>query len=311
VIEGRTWAMHEPQLRAMCEYLSGHVVGAEEVQALKGKSGAGKHGSVSVVGLHGVITPTPSLLAMLFGGGGGLTGFMEDMRAAIGDPDTSAVVIDIDSPGGMVDLVPETAAELRAMREDGGKPIVAVANTCAASAAYWIGAQAHELVVTPSGEVGSVGVFSVHRDMSRAFAEMGVKHTLVSAGAHKTEGHPYGALEDDAQDAMQQQIDDYYAMFVDGVAQGRGVEMPSLEGGTAFGGGRSYLAKRAVRAGLADREATLGETVRRLASGRARVRQTDATAGNTRGTLEVLDLEASVQYSKHQRLRLLDALTSR
>jgi ClpP class serine protease len=110
-------------------------------------------GAVAVIPLRGVITPRPSLFAMLFGfGGGGLQGFREDFRAALDDDDVGSILIDVDSPGGLVDLIPETAAEIRGGR--GRKPIVAIANTRAASAAYWLGSQADELVVTPSGEVG-------------------------------------------------------------------------------------------------------------------------------------------------------------
>jgi signal peptide peptidase SppA len=292
VVEGRNWAMQEPKLRAMCEYLSGHLLAAAPLEARVEKP-VRTSGNVSLVALKGIITPAPSLLAMLFGGGGGLSQFMSDMRAAIGDPDTRAVVIDIDSPGGMVDLVPEVASELRAMRETGGKPIVAVANTTAASAAYWIGAQANELLVTPSGEVGSVGVYSVHRDMSEAFTAKGIRHTLVSAGARKVEGNPFEPLNDEARADMQQAVDDHYEMFVRDVAAGRNTEMPDLSDGEAFGAGRAFSAKRAVKLGLVDGVATLGETVARLSSSRSRVRN------------------SAVQYDKDQRLRLLDALTSR
>jgi capsid assembly protease len=296
VVEGRNWAMQEAKLRAMCEYLSGHLLAAGDLEARSQGGPQTAHGSVSVVSLKGIITPAPSLLAMLFGAGGGLSQFMSDMRMAIGDPETRAVVIDVDSPGGTVDLVPEVAAELRSMREDGGKPIVAVANTTADSAAYWLASQAHEIVATPSGEVGSVGVYSVHRDMSEAFAQRGIKHTLVSAGARKVEGNPYAALDDEARTSIQQAVDDHYEMFVNDVATGRGVEVPSLSDGMAFGGGRSFSARRAAKLGLVDRVATLGETVARLSSHRGRVKQPSAT---------------SFQYDRDQRLRLLDALTSR
>jgi capsid assembly protease len=279
----------------MCEYLSGHLL-AGDAQALSAQAGPVTQGSVSIVSLHGIITPQPSLLSLLFGfGGGGLSTFMSDMRAAVGDPDTRAIVIDTDSPGGLVDLVPEAAAELRAMRDGSDKPIVAVANTAANSAAYWLSSQAHEVVVTPSGEVGSVGVYSVHRDMSGAFAQEGIQHTLVSAGARKVEGNPYSELGSEAHEAMQQSVDDHYEMFVNDVAAGRGVEVPALDG-MAFGAGRVYSAKRAVKVGLADRVATLSETVRRLSTHRAKVNGHDPQ---------------SVSYSKDQRLRLLDTLVSR
>jgi signal peptide peptidase SppA len=285
--------MQQPVLRAMCEYLSDHAL-TLPIQARTTSPPKSSDHQVSIVSLKGVITPNPSFLSMLFGfEEGGLNQFMRDMRDAVGDPETRAVVIDVDSPGGLTDLVPEAAAEVRAMRDDGGKPIVAVANTVAASAAYWIAAQAHEVVVTPSGEVGSVGVYSVHRDESQKYAREGIRHTLVSAGEHKTEGNPFEGLSEDALAAYQEDVDDYYAMFVRDVAAGRGAPQPELDG-KAFGGGRSFLADRAISYGLADRVATLGDTVKRLSSGRARVKQTQP-----------------ISYSKDQRLRVLDALTSR
>jgi signal peptide peptidase SppA len=293
MVEGKNWAMHEPRLRAMCEYLAGRVV-ALDAEALKGAPGPKATSGVSVVSLKGIITPQPSMLSMLFGAApGGLSSFMSDMRQAIGDADTRAVVINIDSPGGLVDMVPETAAQLRDMRDNGGKPIVAVANTTADSAAYWLASQAHEVVVTPSGEVGSVGVFMVHRNASAMFDRIGIEHTMISAGKHKTEGNPYSELDADAAAAMQQDVNDHYEAFVTDVANGRDIEMPSLDG-TAFGGGRALLANRAVKAGLADKVATLGETVKRLSTHRARVARMPAAS-----------------YSKADRIRLLDTLTSR
>jgi ClpP class serine protease len=152
--------------------------------------------------------------------------------------------------------------------------MVAVANTQASSAAYWLGSQAHEVVVSPSGEIGSIGVYQVHRDASKAFEGAGIRHTLVKAGKFKTEGNPYEPLGDEARDAAQQAVNDYYGMFVSDVARGRGVAAEDVTDG--YGEGRQLTAKRAVKAGLADRVATLGQTVSRLASGRASVKQTQA-----------------------------------
>jgi ClpP class serine protease len=64
----------------------------------------------------------------------------------------------------------------------------------AASAAFWIASQADELVVTPSGSVGSVGVFAAHDDISALQEQLGVKTTLISAGKDKTLGNPFEPL---------------------------------------------------------------------------------------------------------------------
>ena len=256
------------------------------------------------VGLHGVITPRPSLLMMLFGGGsGGLSAFVSDLRAAAADPDVSSIVLDIDSPGGLVDQVPETAAMVRQIRDKSGKPLVAVANTQASSAAYWLASQANEVAVTPSGELGSIGVYSLHRDFSDAFAQRGIKHTLISAGKYKVEGNPYEPLSDEALAAEQSVVDDYYSMFTADVAAGRGVDVADVTDG--YGEGRSLTAKRAVKAGLADRTATLQETVARMSSGRARVRRTPepAAIADSNGN-------PTSSYTKEQRLRLVDALVA-
>jgi capsid assembly protease len=284
LLGGRGWALHRPVLERIYE-LDGPdwipvtkqaEMDAASMQARRG--GPRNVRGVSVVALHGIIRPWPSLLSLLFGGGGGgLVGFMEDLSTAMGDPDTSAIVLDIDSPGGLVDLVPETATQIRDMRDQGSKPIVAVANTWAASAAYWLASQAHEVICTPSGEVGSVGVYQVHYDESEAWAQIGVKPTLISAGEQKVDGNSYEPLDPEAAKAMQETVDDLYAMFVSDVAKGRGIEPPAADG-KAFGGGRSYLAQRALKAGLVDRVATMSDTIRRLSSGRAKVKQYQSPA---------------------------------
>jgi signal peptide peptidase SppA len=302
--EGRTWAVREQVMEAMQE-LMGSLVGP--VPALKPQIRVARRsagGKVAMIPLKGMITPQPSLLAMLMGGGGGgLVGFRQDLREAVADPDVSHIVLDVDSPGGLVDMVPEVANDVYQARE--AKPIVAVANTLAASAAYWLASQAHEVVVSPSAEVGSIGVYQLHRDISGALERSGVKPTLISAGKYKVEGNPFEPLGDEARQAAQTAVNDYYEMFTADVARGRGVDAQDVAEG--YGEGRSLTAKRAVKAGLADRVATLSETVSRLASGRARVRQGDTGAGD----FSEGELASTEGYSAEEKDRLLTVLAGR
>jgi signal peptide peptidase SppA len=177
------------------------------------------------------------------------------------DEGVSAIVLDVDSPGGEVFGVPEAAAAIRAARA--AKPIVAVANSEAGSAAYYLASQATELVVTPSGLVGSIGVFAAHEDKSKALEQEGRKVTLISAGKYKTEGNPFEPLGDEARAARQVQVDRYYGMFVQDVARGRGVNMDRVRNG--FGEGRMVGAKDAVEQGMADHVGTLQDGIRRAA----------------------------------------------
>jgi signal peptide peptidase SppA len=212
-----------------------------------------------IIPLYGLITPHGGgLLSFLLGlGGGGLDRFRSRLSDAVEDPAVSHIVLDVDSPGGLVDLVPETAADVRAAAEV--KPVIAVANTQAASAAYWIAAQASELVVTPSGSVGSIGVFMMHMDESGALEQEGIKTTIITAGKYKAERHWAQPLSSDAQSAMQQEVDDIYSMFVTAVAQGRSTTEQAVIDG--YGQGRALLADRAVAVGLADRVGTLEDVI--------------------------------------------------
>jgi signal peptide peptidase SppA len=173
----------------------------------------------------------------------------------------SAIIIDIDSTGGLIDLVPETAAEVRAARGN-GKQIVAIANTMAGSAAYWIAAQADEMVVTPSGQVGSIGVYTIHEDVSKLEERIGIKTTVISAGRFKAEGSPWEPLSRGAQQALQSNVDDLYALFVQDVAAGRGVKTAAVTAG--YGEGRMVLAAQALPLKMVDRVETIEQTIIRL-----------------------------------------------
>ncbi len=238
--------------------------GASQIEASSGHAAAGaprtKDGStIAVLPLTGTISHRMGMFSEA-SGGISTERFTQWLRAAAADPSVKAIVIDADSPGGTVDGVPELADEIA--RTNKTKPVVGVANSMAASAAYWLLSQCSELVVTPSGSVGSVGVFSSHEDMSKMYESCGVKVSLISAGKFKTEGNPYEPLTDDARQALQGQVDDYYDLFTKAVARGRDTDQKSVKAG--FGEGRMVMAQQAVKEGMADRVATLDQTLAKL-----------------------------------------------
>ncbi|MCK9251097.1 MAG: S49 family peptidase [Solirubrobacteraceae bacterium] len=255
-------------------------------------------GAVAVISIRGFITPRPSLMSLLCGGGGGLEELQAQIRGATTDDAIDAIVLDIDSPGGSVSLVPETAAAIRDARA--AKPVIAVANTLAASAAYWLAAQADEVIVSPSGQVGSIGVLLEHADWSTYEANLGVRTTLISAGRYKTEANPLEPLGDEARAALQSTVDAFYDLFVTDVAQGRNVTADHVRDG--MGEGRVLPASRAVDAGLADRVGTLEQTVARVARGDATAAAPDATVPARTATAPHPTVDAS---------HILAALTGR
>lgn len=225
---------------------------------------------VRVLRLHGAIVPRGNMMSDM-SGAVSLDRFQAAFRAAAADASVGAIVLDIDSPGGNVAMVPETVAMIRAARRS-DRPIVAVANTLCCSAAYWIGTAADELVATPSGTVGSIGVYMLHQDMSERMKAEGIKATFLSQGPRKVEGNPFEPLDDAARTAILSEVRETYDAFTADVAQARGVPVSVVRADpeTAerhFGGGRSYGAAKAVSLGMADRVATLDETIARLATG--------------------------------------------
>jgi signal peptide peptidase SppA len=225
-------------------------------------------GNVAIIKLYGPILPRAEAVTDISQPAALLTRFQATFRAAASDPRVSAIVLDIDSPGGQADLVPETVAMIRAARRD-GRPIVALADTLACSAAYWIGCGADEFSVTPSGMVGSIGAYVLHQDVSEALQAAGIKMTFVSEGPRKIEGNSFEPLDDAAKAWLQSIVKDCYDMFVADVAKSRGVPASVVRADPEasdkhMGGGRSYPAKEALRLGMVDRIETLDQLVTRL-----------------------------------------------
>jgi capsid assembly protease len=169
----------------------------------------------------------------------------------LGDDNIKAICLDIDSPGGGAPGVEELSDLIFKARAI--KPIFGIVNSMCASAAYWLGSACSTLACIPSGEVGSIGAWACHVDLSGALASQGVKVTLVasSRSPYKTEGNPYEPLSDEGQEHMQEVLDETMEKFVDAVARNRGVRTNKVL--TKYGQGRTLLADAALKAGMVDR----------------------------------------------------------
>src|SRR5690606_18611702 len=140
-----------------------------------------------------------------------------------------------------------------------------MANSMAASAAYWIASAADQVIVTPSGDVGSVGVYTMHVDYSEALANEGIKVNIVKAGKYKAELSPYHPLSDEGRDFLQEQVDDTYSRLVKTLARNRDVSVQTVR--NDFGQGRIVPAAKAVEAKMADRIMTFSELLNKLTAG--------------------------------------------
>lgn len=162
------------------------------------------------------------------------------------DPEVEGIMFHVASPGGMVsgnfDLVDYIASRR------GEKPMVAAAADHAYSAAYNIAAAADTIYVDRVGGVGSVGVVTMHIDMSEMLKKIGLDVKFVHAGKHKVDGNPYQPLPDDVKKRMQSRIDGLYAIFVSTVASNRNMQEQAVRDTEAL----TYMGEEGVEIGFAD-----------------------------------------------------------
>ena len=170
----------------------------------------------------------------------------KQFEAAFNDPKVGSILMDIDSPGGSV----AGAFDFRdyLMSKKGTKPVYALARDAMCSAAYLIGSTADKVYATQTARVGSIGVVAMHTDASGKMEKEGLKPTFISAGKFKTAGNPYEKLEGDKLKYLQDSVDESYDMFINAVADARGIDKKVIRDTEA----RVYGGKKAVEIGLAD-----------------------------------------------------------
>lgn len=274
-VRERPWAILPGALEAIVEILESAELGLrsdEEIRAaiLQARADRGgerdsttlRVGTTAIVPIYGVIMPRASMFEVSQSGTS-LEELRSELNELVDDSDVKSIVLDINSPGGSVELLTETANEIRAMRAK--KPIVAAGNGMVASAAYHLAAQASEFFATPSGLVGSVGVYSTHQDLSEKQRQAGVKTTFIQTSKRKTEGNPFEPLSEDTKAHIQTLVDGAFDAMVADVAAGRRVSEGDVRG-ERFGQGRVYPAAEAVRRGMADGVQSFDQTVSALLS---------------------------------------------
>ena len=239
-----------------------------------------RNGRVAVLPMFGSISHRAGSIESSFGTSA--EQFGRDFDSLMDSPEVGGLILDVDSPGGSVSGIQELADKIRGRR--GEKPIVAVANANAFSAAFWIATAADELVVTPSGSVGSVGVVAMHEDQSEMNEKIGLKPTFIHAGKNKIEGNPHAPLDQESHAEIQRHVDRHHDAFVSALAKNR--DTTDFKVRNNFGGGRIFGGKEAIERGMADRVATFEQII-------AEMTGTLQPKKSTRADVERRKLEAS------------------
>ncbi|HEY2010539.1 MAG TPA: S49 family peptidase [Rhizomicrobium sp.] len=200
---------------------------------------------VAIIQIEGVLVQKLGLLRP-FWGLTGYDGIRQNILMAVADPDVRAIVLLINSPGGVVhgcfDLV-DTIYECR-----GDKPIWAILNENAYSGGYALACACDKIIVPRTGGTGSIGVIAMHVDWSKALDQFGLKVTFIQRGARKADGAPELPLSEEALERFQKDIDATGVLFEETVARNRKMaagKVRDLEAAT-------FQGAEGVKLGLAD-----------------------------------------------------------
>lgn len=197
--------------------------------------------------LFGILENRQSMLGEVFGGTD-LTRFGQSFDRVIADPSISSVLIEVDSPGGEYSGTPEIADKVYKGRSV--KPIIAHINSLGASAAFWIASQATEVIITPSGETGSIGVYLMHVDESAAMEKAGYEVTFFATPPEKVAGNSFEPPSPAAAEFFTRRSRAIYNEFTSTVARGRGVSQGQVVAN--MGGGLLVPAREAKAAKMVD-----------------------------------------------------------
>lgn len=259
------WAITPPMLTTIATVLARHLGSSGTLEAgdvsfvTRDPATSTASGGIMVIPMHGVIAPRMNLFSDI-SGGATFEEATQQLREAVAAPSVSTIVLDWDSPGGSAAGATEFAREM--LKARAVKPVISHANFQMCSGAYWTGACATEVIASPSAVLGSIGVYTLHEDLSKALEDMGVKLTFIAAGKYKVDGNPAEPLSETARARLTALVTATYDHFIADVAEGRHASAAAVRSG--YGEGAVLNADEALAAGLVDRIEPFDDTLARL-----------------------------------------------
>lgn len=203
-------------------------------------------GGIAVIPVHGILVPRRGQITAMCTEMTSYERIRSQLNAALNDPSVSEIVLDINSGGGAAVGCKELADYIFQSRET--KPITAIVNFSAYSAAYFIAAACGRIILSQTSGVGSIGVIMEHMEASKMEEQVGLKFTTIYRGDNKNNGTPHAPLSEQAQTMFQGMIDQMYDVFTSSVAEYRGMTQQAVIDTQAA----LYNGEDAVVAGLAD-----------------------------------------------------------
>src|SRR5262245_55360335 len=210
----------------------------------RGEGGAPLFGPrVAIVELEGVILDVDDVVREL-----------KELRE---NPTVRAVVMRINSPGGVVGPTQEVHQAIRRLRE-AGKPVVASLGAVAASGGYYIAVAADQIYANPGTLTGSIGVIMQMPNVESLLKKVGVDYVVGKAGQFKDVGNFARAMTPEERRVLQSLLDDVHGQFINAVADGRKLTQVDVR---SFADGRIFSGAQAKELKMVDALGSLEDAV--------------------------------------------------
>lgn len=182
---------------------------------------------------------------------------VRDLRDHAENAAVRAVVLRVNSPGGVVAPTQEIFAAVQRVRR-AGKPVVASLGAVAASGGYYIATAADQIYANPGTITGSIGVVMQLANVEGLLKKVGVDYVIVKAGTYKDLGNFSRPMTPDERRILQALLDDVYGQFVGAVAEGRQLDRDAV---LRFADGRIYSGQQAQSLQMVDELGGLEDAV--------------------------------------------------
>ncbi len=173
---------------------------------------------------------------------------VRELREHSENPSVKAVILRVNSPGGVVAPTQEIFSAIQRVRK-GGKPVIASFGAVAASGGYYVATAADRIYANPGTLTGSIGVVMQMANIEGLLKKVGVDYVVVKAGSYKDIGNFARTMTPEERKILQALLDDVYSQFVDAVAEGRGLDRKQV---LAFADGRIYSGQQAQALKMVD-----------------------------------------------------------
>jgi protease-4 len=207
-------------------------------------TGLGFGSRVAIIEIDGIIADDEALL--------------EQIRQFRRDRSVKAFVVAINSPGGVVGPSQSIFRELRRLREEDERPVIASIGGVGASGGYYVALAADSIFALPGSITGSIGVIMEFPNASELMERVGVDVEVVKSAEHKDTGSPFRPITEEDRQVLQVLVLDVYDQFVDAVATERDLPVERVR---ELADGRIMSGRQAHESGLIDRIGNLHDAL--------------------------------------------------